>query len=244
MFRVLSPALTQALSFTLLAVFGALAGGITAMYYAPGPYGDSYIQHFAAGVVFAAVAAKLLPDVHDQAPAWVIVGFATGIATMLAIHQVSRLIEQAGIGGGFAGATSLIITVSTNMLIDGLLIGVAFLSAPKTGVIITVALAVETLFVSAAAVAVLPEGTPAYRKLSVPLLFGGLLLVGVTAGVVLFGGLSGAPVAVVLAFGAANLIYLVTEELLVKAQKVPETPTSTVLFFVGFLLIFVFDMLY
>jgi ZIP family zinc transporter len=160
------------------------------------------------------------------------------------VQQLSRLLEQSGTGSGFDGATSLILTVSTNMLIDGLLIGVAFLSAPKTGVIITIALAVETLFLGVAAVAILPDGLPIYRKLALPLLFGVLLLVGVTAGTVVFAGLGTAPIAVVLAFGAANLIYLVTEELLVKAQKVPETPVSTTLFFLGFLGIFVFDMFY
>jgi len=228
----------------MVAVLAAFVGGIISIYYSPGPYGKSYIQHFAAGVVFAAVAAKLLPDVHDRAPVWVIIGFAVGIATMLSVHQASRYLEHASIGGGFAGATSLIITVSLNMLIDGLLIGVAFLSAPKTGVIVTVALAVETLFVSAAAVAILPKGLAVYKKFTVPLLFGSLLTLGVTSGTLFFSGLSGAPTAIVLAFGAANLIYLVTEELLVKAQEVPETPVSTTLFFTGFLLIFIFDMLY
>ena len=43
---------------------------------------------------------------------------------------------------------------------------------------------------------------------------------------------------------AAALLYLVTEELLVKASKVPETPVSTTLFFVGFLAIFLLDMLH
>lgn len=241
---VLSTALVQSLSYTLIAVLAAFVGGFVAMYYSPGPVGESNVQHFAAGVVFAAVAAKLLPDVHDRAPAMVVVGFAIGVATMLGVHQLSRRIEAAGLGGGFAGASSLLITVSINMLIDGLLIGVAFLSAPKTGVIITVALAVETLFIGVTAVAILPDEMSLYRKLTIPLLFGGLLLVAVTAGTVLFGGLTGAPIAIVLAFGAANLIYLVTEELLVKAQRVQESPTSTTLFFVGFLLIFVFDMLY
>ena len=149
---------------------------------------------------------------------------------MLSVHQLSNWIDDGGVGSGFAGAASLLITVGINMMIDGVLIGVAFLATPRTGVIVTLALAVETLFVSVVAVSILPRETPAYQKLAVPAAFGGLLLVGVTVGT--------------LAFGAANLIYLVTEELLVKAQKVPETPTSTTLFFVGFLLVFVFDMMY
>lgn len=239
-----SPSLTQPVSFTLIAVAAAFVGGSVAVYYSPGPRGESYVQHFSAGVVFAAVAAKLLPDVHDRAPELVVVGFAAGVGSMLLLHQGSRLLERSGVGGGFDGATSFLATVGTNMVIDGLLIGVAFLSAPRTGAIIAAALAIETLFIGAAAVAILPDRLAVHRKLAVPLLLGGLLLVGVVGGTLLFGGRSGAPVAVVLAFGAANLIYLVTEELLVKAQQVPETPTSTVLFFVGFLLIFVFDMLY
>jgi hypothetical protein len=40
-------------------------------------------------------------------------------------------------------------------------------------------------------------------------------------------------IAIVFAFGAAALLYLVTEELLVKAGKVPQTPVSTALFFMS-----------
>lgn len=125
-----------------------------------------------------------------------------------------------------------------------MLIGVALLVEPRTGLIVTVALAVETLFVTLAGVATLPDGTSLFETVVVPAAFGGFLLLGVTAGTLLFGGVTGAPIIVVLAFGAANLIYLVTEELLVKAGEVPQTPISTILFFLGFLLIFVFDMLY
>jgi len=47
----------------------------------------------------------------------------------------------------------------------------------------------------------------------------------------------------ILAFGAAALLYLVTEELLVKAGKVPQTPVSTTLFLLGFLAIFLLDII-
>jgi ZIP family zinc transporter len=39
----------------------------------------------------------------------------------------------------------------------------------------------------------------------------------------------------ILSFGLAALLFLVTEELLVEAHKEPETPISTALFFIGFL---------
>ncbi|WP_226481419.1 ZIP family metal transporter [Natrinema amylolyticum] len=236
--------LAQALSYTMLAVVAALVGGILAVYRTPGPQMESNVQHFAAGVVFAAVAAELLPDVHTRAPTVVVIGFAIGVATMLGIHRLSKYVEKRGIGGKMAGAAGLLITVSIDMLIDGVLIGVTFLAEAATGVLIAVALAIEVLFLGVTGVIALPEETSTLKKLAVPAGFGILLLSGVTTGVLVFDGVTGAPIALVLAFGSAALLYLVTEELLVKAQKVPETPTSTTLFFVGFLLIFLLDMLH
>ncbi|WP_202613923.1 ZIP family metal transporter [Halostella pelagica] len=236
--------LTQALSYTMIAVVAALVGGLVAVYRPPGAQMESNVQHFAAGVVFAAVAAELLPDVHTRAPSVVVVGFAIGVATMLGIHQLSKYVEKRGIGGKAAGASGLLITVSIDMLIDGVLIGVTFLAEAATGILIVVALAIEVLFLGVTGVIALPEKTGTLKKLAVPAAFGLLLLGGVTAGVLVFDGVTGTPIALVLAFGSAALLYLVTEELLVKAQKVPETPTSTTLFFAGFLLIFLLDMLH
>jgi ZIP family zinc transporter len=236
--------LVTALSYTMLAVVAALVGGVIAVYRPPGAQMESNVQHFAAGVVTAAVAAELLPDVHEEAPEVVVLGFALGVVAMLSIHQLSKRIEKRDIGGPFAGAAGLLITVGIDMLVDGVLIGVTFLRGGGAGVIIAVALAIEVLFLGVAGVIALPEklGTP--RKLAVPATFGALLVTGVTVGVLTLEGATGATIPIVLAFGAAALLYLVTEELLVKAQKVPETPVSTTLFFVGFLSIFLLDMLH
>jgi len=234
--------LVQALSYTALAAVAALLGGVIAVYRPPGPQMESNVQHFAAGVVTAAVAAELLPDVHGRAPQVVVLGFAIGVATMLGIHRLSRRIEQRDVGGQFAGGAGLLITVGIDMLIDGVLIGVTFLDNPGTGVIIAVALTIEVLFLGVAGVVALPDDMGTLRKLAVPASFGLLLASGVVAGVLVLDGVTGAPIAIILAFGSAALLYLVTEELLVKAAKVPETPVSTTLFFVGFLAIFLLDM--
>ncbi|GCF12202.1 membrane protein [Haloarcula mannanilytica] len=236
--------LIQALSYTALAVVAALVGGVVAVYRPPGPQMESNVQHFAAGVVIAAVAAELLPDVHGRAPVVVVLGFAIGVATMLGIHHLSKTIQKRDIGGQFAGAAGLLITIGIDMLIDGVLIGVTFLDNPDTGVIIAVALAIEVLFLGVAGVVALPQDLGVAKKLAVPAAFGALLASGVVVGVLALEGVTGAPIAVILAFGSAALLYLVTEELLVKAGKVPETPVSTTLFFVGFLAIFLLDMLH
>jgi ZIP family zinc transporter len=240
---VVAGTLTQALSYTSLAVVAALVGGAIAVYRAPGPQMESNVQHLAAGVVFAAVAAELLPDIHDQSPAVVVTGFAAGIVTMLGIHRLSKAIEKRDIGGNFAGAAGLIITIAIDMLIDGVLIGVTFIEETATGVIIALALAIEVLFLGVAAVVALPDEMGGFRKMAVPATFGALLTVGVVVGVLTLEGAAETTIAVVLAFGAAALLYLVTEELLVKAGKVPQTPVSTTLFFVGFLSIFLLDII-
>jgi ZIP family zinc transporter len=236
--------LVQALSYTMLAVVAAMLGGVVAVYRPPSAQMESNVQHFAAGVVTAAVAAELLPDVHERAPLVVVAGFALGVAAMLGVHRLSKTLEARDVGGKFAGAAGLLITVGIDMVIDGVLIGVTFLAEAATGIIIAVALAIEVLFLGVAGVVALPSGVSTPRKLAVPAAFGILLTVGVTVGVLALDGVTGAPIAVILAFGSAALLYLVTEELLVKAQKVPETPVSTTLFFVGFLSIFLLDMLH
>jgi len=70
-----------------------------------------------------------------------------------------------------------------------------------------------------------------------------LLLIGATLGATLLSGLSGALREAVLSFGVAALLFLITEELLVEAHEVPETPTITATFFVGFLLILILSMI-
>ena len=47
----------------------------------------------------------------------------------------------------------------------------------------------------------------------------------------------------VIAFGAAALLFLVTEELLVEAHEEPETPALTATFFAGFLLFLLLGMM-
>jgi ZIP family zinc transporter len=204
---------------------------------------ESNVQHLAAGVVFAAVAAELLPDIHNKSPDVVVIGFATGVVAMLGIHRLSKLIENRGVGGKFAGAAGLIITIALDMLIDGVLIAVTFIEETATGVIIALALTIEVLFLGVAAVVALPEKMGALRKIAVPATFGVLLTVGVTVGVLTLESAAQATIAFILAFGAAALLYLVTEELLVKASKVPQTSVSTTLFFIGFLAIFVIDII-
>jgi zinc transporter, ZIP family len=62
-----------------------------------------------------------------------------------------------------------------------------------------------------------------------------LLLVGAFIGFMFFRGLSEPALAIVLSFGAAALIYLIAEELLVEAIEAEESLFSTAMLFAGFL---------
>lgn len=233
--------LRQALTFALIPVGAALLGGTVATYRPPNDRYRSYVQHFAAGVVFAAVAGELLPDLHDRSPSAVVTGFAVGVALMLLVRRLGKMLGG-GHGGEAENPTSFLVTVGVDVVVDGVLIGVAFAVGTEQGVLVSVALALELLVLSVAVVVALSEQASQTRRIAAAAGLGVLVLVGVAGGVLLFGGLSGAPMAIVIAFGAAALLYLVTEELLTEAHEVAETPTSTAMFFAGFLALFLIEM--
>jgi len=236
--------LLQVLLFALLPVVATIVGSIVATYRLPGPRVRSAIQHFAAGVVFAAVAVELLPDVvHQRAPLAAVAGFALGVGTLLALRRATTRLGEAEAGVGRA-PTGLILTTGLDVTIDGLLIGIGFAAGAKQGTLITVALTLELLFLGLAVAAALgATGAPRGRVIATIAGLAALLLVGATIGTLALGGLTGNALQVVLAFGCAALLYLVTEELLVEAHEVPETSAITATFFVGFVLLLVIDML-
>ena len=65
------------LAYTSLPVIATVIGGVIPTVRTPGPTVRSSIQHFAAGVVFAVVAAELLPDMkRAHAPVTIALSFA------------------------------------------------------------------------------------------------------------------------------------------------------------------------
>tara|TARA_R110000822_G_scaffold118286_1_gene250977 strand:+ start:958 stop:1254 length:297 start_codon:yes stop_codon:yes gene_type:complete len=92
--------MTPAWIYTLIPATVAILGAIVAVNVRPGPVIVSAVQHFAAGVVFAAAAAEIMPDVvHSGALMATIVGGFAGIGVMLANRQLERAIE--GPSSGF-----------------------------------------------------------------------------------------------------------------------------------------------
>lgn len=91
--------------------------------------------------------------------------------------------------------------------------------------------------IAAVALKVAPDLERTHARLAVTSGISLLLLGGAWAGMLLLRGASVDTLAAVLSFGAAALLSLVTEELLVETRLPEETLLSTAMFFLGFLAI-------
>ncbi|GJD74501.1 transporter [Methylobacterium sp. J-043] len=223
----------QAWAYTLIPAAAAVIGAAVAVNLRPGPILVSAIQHFAAGVVFAAAAGEILPDLkHAGSPLAMLAGGALGVAAMLLVKTL---------GKRASGPVGLMAVTGIDILVDGLVLGIAFAAGAKAGILLTVALTIEVLFLGLTVANELGEGGTSKRK-----------VVGMTAGLVVLlplGALLGGPVATLsapiqaafLSFGLIALLYLVTEELLVEAHETEDRPWVTAMFFAGFLLLLMLD---
>ena len=116
----------EIVAVTLVPVAAAIAGGAIAVWRAPGEQLRSIIQHFAAGVVLAAVAGELLPEItKEHRPLGVVIGFSIGVALMIGVKMFAERLENAGEATG-KGKVGLLVAVGVDVLVDGLLIGVGF----------------------------------------------------------------------------------------------------------------------
>jgi ZIP family zinc transporter len=136
----MSSSLFSILTYTALPMGTMIVGGVVAAFRPPGSSLRSYIQHFAAGVIFSAVAVELLPDVKQRySPLAFILGFSLGVGAMLGVKWLSEKYRQAR-QSEREPPTSLVVTVGVDVLIDGLLIGLSFALGAEEGKLLTFAL--------------------------------------------------------------------------------------------------------
>jgi len=230
------------LAYVAGAASAGVVGGALAAFWAPGKRLTSYIQHFAAGVVIAAVALQLTPEIAKAGahPAVVLGGFAFGGLCMIGLKWVTLRIEERqsrrrGKPWGLTAAAAI------DTLLDGTIIGAGFAMGPGVGAILSLALGLELFFLSLSVGSSFSQQKSARSTIVAATSGISLLLVaGAAVGALLLRGASPGVLAAILAFGAAALLYLVTEELLVETRVGEETLLSTAMFFLGFLVIFSF----
>lgn len=228
--------LLTVLGYSAIPVAAATLGGALTAWRKPGDRVQSTVQHFAAGVVFAAVAAELLPDMlHGKGNGIlpIVLGATAGVALMLAIRTLSKRAGE---------ATGLVAVTSIDVFIDGLVVSLGFIAGAGQGLLLVVALSIELLFLGLTVALAL--GSTGASKARVVLATAGvaaLLPLGAVAGTFLFRDLPQAWLTGFFAFGLVALLYLATEELLVEAHEKPDTALATAVFFVGFFVLVILD---
>ena len=240
-----STSVGSVLAFASIPAVAVVLGGMVAAFRTPSPAVRSGVQHVAAGVLFAALATELLPDVLHRRLPWVtLIGFALGVAAMLLLKAATAKLEASAGSVSLKGLPlSLLLASGVDIALDGLLIGISFSASDRQGLLVTVALTLEVLFLGVAAAAAFNGPGSAQRVMATTCAFAILLLGGAGMGAYFLTGVSGLMLDAVMSFGIAALLYLVTEELLTEAHEVDETPLLTSMFFVGFIGLLMIEML-
>ena len=235
----------QLLGYALIPAITMILAGIWAVLRAPNENTRSALMHFAAGVVFAVVAVEFLPDlVHEHSVLATAVGFTLGTVTMLGVRLWSEKRAKKNLEKSETASGSLIVATAVDIVVDGLMLGIGFAAGAKQGILLTIALAFELISLGLAVALELKQGRLSRgRILSSIIALSGLFIFGAVAGSAALSLISGALLAGVIAFGAAALLFLVTEELLTEAHEVAENPLLTSAFFVGFLAVFLLELL-
>jgi len=237
--------LAGVMMFAAVPAATVIVGGVVAAVRTPGPKVQSAVQHVAAGVLFAALATELLPDVVHRRLPWVTLGgFALGVVAMLLLKALARRLEEREEKTApSALPTSLLLASALDIALDGLLIGVSFAAGERQGLLITIAMTLEVLFLGVATAAAVRGPNARRLVLATTITFAVLLMAGAGIGAYFLASASPIVLDGVLSFGVAALLYLVTEELLTEAHEVDETPVLTSMFFVGFLALLMIEMM-
>lgn len=211
-------------------------GGLLAVVWHPSHHTRSLIQHFAAGVVLAALAVEVLPELgREHAPSWILIGsFTIGGLVMYAMKLWSIRMEAATekLSKNEQWNYGLILATFMDVAVDGFIIGAGFAAGASTGLVLALGLSVELLFLGLSLVSETIKGW----RVAVMTSLLALVVLGCTfLGYFLLRGASVSSISAILAFGVAALLYLVTDELLIEAHEVEEKPSSTLWLFAGFL---------
>lgn len=230
------------LVFTPFVAF--MVAGFVGFYTQPGPKIRSILQHTAAGIIFGAVGVELLPIINkSDSKLTIAFGFLIGMGLMLLIKflahpskdESSVKVLQRGIRIAPLG---LLVGLSIDLFVDGLLIGMSFVAGAEGGLIVAVAILFEICFLALALASTFVKRKLSYRTVLATIFLLGLLVpVGIRIGAAIAKILPPIWMTGFIAFGIAALLYLVTEELLIEAHEEKDTPFETAAFFIGFLAI-------
>lgn len=195
------------LPFLLIAAGAGLIGGFIAFFWAPGLHARSALQHFAAGVVIAAVASDLIPEVEKiGTPAGILGGFAAGGLTMIGLKWLVLKFEKREHNNKKL-PVGLAVAAAVDTLIDGAIISAGFSTGQSLGRLLAVALALELFFLSLSVGSEFhKQDSTRWHGVVATTAIAMFLLIGAVGAFFLLRDASQPKVAIFLSFGAAALI--------------------------------------
>ncbi|WP_420421372.1 ZIP family metal transporter [Simkania sp.] len=234
-----SPLLITA--FALIPMIVALIGGGLATIYSFPKKVMSGLQHFVAGIVVGAVATELLPKILNHgSPVSIGVGFVLGAAVMLGVHEFAHYLSKKGSTTKLP--MGLLIGSALDLFLDGLLIGVSFLAGMSGGILIAISLSFCAFFLVLALSSRLRKSEfHKKHQYTLIILITILLPIGALVGSSIISHMPAQVLTETLAFGVAALLFLGIEELIAEAHKVHDNFWILGSFFLGFLVIIIFQ---
>lgn len=239
--------MNTAIYYSLIPFFTFSLGGLLATLRKPSETWHAVIQHFAAGVVFAVVAVDLLPDiVKSQDVDDVLIGFSAGVVVMLLIRHLAERAEAVENSPDHANLPYAILgAVAIDVLVDGFLIGVLCATNEQAGEFLTIALGLEMFSLGLALSTSLRQSSiGSLFRLGIVVFLASMVVASAFMSYHLIHVIPSGGIPVLLSFGLAALLYLVTEELLHEAHQLPDNALITATFFIGFLMFLVLAMLH
>jgi ZIP family zinc transporter len=214
-----------------------LFGGILTFFWHPSKTLIGLVQHLAAGIILAALMIEVFPEMRRTtiSQSTLIISFVVGVIFMYVVKITGDYFEQGNDGKSVRKQFNygLIIAVFIDAALDGVTIGAGFAAGQKVGLALALGLSVEMLFL---AMSLISETIKGMRILFLSVCLSLTILTCATLGYYFLSTSSGGAIAIALAFSAAALIYLVTDELLIEAHEQEEKSYSMLVLFSGFVL--------
>lgn len=227
--------------FSLFPFASINLGGLFGSFYNIKGGARGFLLHLAAGVIFAVVAIELLPDIVSAHNIPIVsVGFFAGLALMMLIKYMTRRSEKKHKEIIAQNAESvlpwgLLVGIAVDIFLDGILMGIGFAAGQEEGVLLCIALSLELLALGLVVSTELKNEKFDRKTIFLTLIILSIsILIGSLIGSIILNYVNEIAITGILAFGLSALMYLVTEELLVEAHEMEDTPLNTAVFFIGF----------
>jgi ZIP family zinc transporter len=221
-----------------------LFGGMLTFFWHPSKSLIGLVQHLAAGIILAALMIEVFPEMRrtNTAESTLILSFVIGVLFMYAVKLLGEHLERANASKSAQKQFNygMIITVFIDAALDGLTIGAGFAAGQKVGFALALGLSVEMLFL---AMSLISETIKGARILALSACFSLTIFICAALGYHFLSTSFSDSIPIALAFSAAALIYLVTDELLIEAHVHEEKPYAMLVLFSGFVAFWAISLL-